>query len=410
MANIVSIIVPIYNVGQYLPKCIESIINQTYADLDIILVDDGSTDESSQICDDYRKKDSRIIVIHKQNEGLVKARKTGLENASGRYICYVDGDDWIEPDMIECLLADMDAADADLVVSNLFYDFECVSQKTQSILDVGVYNTKEIIPKMLYTGEFYEFGISQFACSKIFLRDILMDIQMNVDDRIKCGEDVAVTYPYILQTQKVYISDYTGYHYMQRIGSMAGSYDPDEFVRNKILIKYLQKVFENSSYSKVLYDQLNQYAKNLLLTRYISFFDSLQDGDILIPYGGISIDSRIVIYGAGKMGQSVYRYLKTVKLIEIVDWFDKNFIVYQKMDKEIRNPVYLKNLSEDEYDIILIAVNSQNAIRSIRSYLENEGINTDKIRCLNDNFISEKNYILDRLLLKDRELFEGETF
>lgn len=397
MANIVSIIVPVYNVSQYLRKCIESIINQTYVDLELVLVDDGSTDESSQICDDYRKKDSRIIVIHKKNEGLVRARKTGLENASGRYICYVDGDDWIEPDMIECLLADMEEADADLVVSNLFFDFECFSQHTQSKFDAGLYNTKEIIPKMLYTDEFYEFGISQFACSKLFRRDILIDVQMNVDDRIKCGEDVAVTYPYILLTQKVYISDYTGYHYIQRIGSMVDSYDSDELVRNKILIKSLQKVFESSSYSSVLYDQLNQYAKNLLLTRYISFFDSLQDGDILMPYGGISTDSRIVIYGAGKMGQSVYRYLNNVKSIEIVDWLDKNFIVYQKMNKEIHDPVYLRNISEDEYDFILIAVNSQKALRSIRSYLENGGINTDKIRCLNDNFISEKYYILDRL-------------
>ena len=97
----ISVIVPVYNVGKYLTKCVDSILKQTNCDLELILVDDGSTDESAMICDQYEEIDARVVVIHKQNGGPNRARKTGLQRARGEYVCYVDADDWIEDDMIE---------------------------------------------------------------------------------------------------------------------------------------------------------------------------------------------------------------------------------------------------------------------------------------------------------------------
>lgn len=97
----ISVIVPIYNVAVYLEQCMESILRQTYTELEIILVDDGSTDGCYQICEEYKKKDSRVVVLHKENGGLVSARKAGIQAATGNYIAWVDGDDWIEPDMYE---------------------------------------------------------------------------------------------------------------------------------------------------------------------------------------------------------------------------------------------------------------------------------------------------------------------
>ena len=95
----ISIIVPIYKVEKYIRQCVDSIINQTYEDIEIILVDDGSPDNCPQICDDYAKTDSRVKVIHKENGGIMSARKAGLKVATGEYIGFVDGDDWIEADM-----------------------------------------------------------------------------------------------------------------------------------------------------------------------------------------------------------------------------------------------------------------------------------------------------------------------
>lgn len=100
----ISIIVPVFNIDYYLNKCIQSIVDQTYINLEIIIIDDGSYDNSPFICDEWAQKDNRIIVIHKENGGLSDARNTGLEIASGEYIGFVDGDDWIAPEMIEKLL------------------------------------------------------------------------------------------------------------------------------------------------------------------------------------------------------------------------------------------------------------------------------------------------------------------
>ena len=117
-----SIIIPVYNVEQYLKKCLESVLNQTYQEFECILVDDGSTDASGRICDEFAISDSRITVIHKENGGLVSVRKAGLKNASGRFIGCVDSDDWVEPDYFEKLLKMQKKYDADIVAGNLFRD------------------------------------------------------------------------------------------------------------------------------------------------------------------------------------------------------------------------------------------------------------------------------------------------
>lgn len=399
----ISIIVPVYNVGKYLRKCIDSILRQTYSDFELILVDDGSTDESARICDQYEEIDERVVVIHKQNGGPNRARKTGLQRARGEYVCYVDADDWIEDDMIEHQFVEIQSSGADLAVSSLYFESEGWKQKVCNTLDAGLYNTEDIVGTMLYAGEFYQFGITQYACTKLFRKDILWDVQMQVDDRIGCGEDVAVLYPYILKARTVYISDYAGYHYIQRIDSIQGRYDSDELVKDKSLIAYLYNIFAKSIYSESLLRQLNQYAKNLLLTRAVDCFDNSKEDKVLMPYGGISLNSRIILYGAGKMGQSVYRYLKSLSSIEIKGWLDKNYSVYQKMNMEVNSPDCLGELQDEAYDLILITVNNQRAVMSIRQYLETLGVKREKIKWLDEEFIKEDFNIIDKLFSAEDE-------
>ena len=112
---LISVIVPVYNVAEYLSRCVDSILAQSYENLQIILVDDGSTDDSGKICEEYAKKDARIQVIHQNNGGLSSARNAGLDLASGEYIGFVDSDDWIEPEMYAEMLARMEKYDAQLV-------------------------------------------------------------------------------------------------------------------------------------------------------------------------------------------------------------------------------------------------------------------------------------------------------
>ena len=114
----VSVIVPIYKIPEYLSCCIDSILAQTYPDFELILVDDGSPDDCGRICDDYAKRDNRIKVVHKVNGGLTSARNAGLEVAKGEWIMHVDGDDWIEPDMIESLIEAAQITGADMVIGD----------------------------------------------------------------------------------------------------------------------------------------------------------------------------------------------------------------------------------------------------------------------------------------------------
>lgn len=391
---VVSVIIPIYNIVEYIESCLVSVMRQTYDKLQIILVDDGSTDHSGQICDQYKMQDNRILVIHKQNEGLVRARKTGLQYASGEYVCYVDGDDWIEPDLIEKLMSGMSRSNANLIVSNHFCHMGEDIWEVRSRRKPGVYDAEMVIPTMLYTGEFYEFGISQFVWAKLFQKDLLWDVQMMVDDRISCGEDVAVTYPYILKSQKTAFLDYAGYHYRQRVNSMTGRCDASGQSSNWILLEYLTNVFRNSAYWDRLQKQLNQYAKNLLLTRQLGWFDAMEKDRILMPYGGIPGNVRVVIFGAGKLGQSIYSELMDRMSVKIVKWVDSNFKRYQKMRMEIDNPKILETLNHDAYDFILIGVINPKTAKEIQKNLVDLCVEERKIKLLCNCFIEEENNIL----------------
>ena len=116
MKNLLSVIVPVYNVNNYLERCINSILEQNYQNMEIILVDDGSTDGSSIICDNYSKRYENIKVIHKQNGGLSSARNTGIDNCSGRYISFIDSDDWIDKEMFSEMIAQLEADNSDIVI------------------------------------------------------------------------------------------------------------------------------------------------------------------------------------------------------------------------------------------------------------------------------------------------------
>ena len=123
MSDKISIIVPIYNVKKYIQQCVESLINQTYKNLEIILIDDGSTDGCGELCDEFGKKDQRIHVIHKQNGGLSDARNKGIDVASGDYIGFVDSDDWISHNMYEKMLSSLKSVNADIAVCGWVEEF-----------------------------------------------------------------------------------------------------------------------------------------------------------------------------------------------------------------------------------------------------------------------------------------------
>lgn len=391
----ISVIIPIYNVEKYLDQCIQSIISQTYSELEIILVNDGSTDHSLQICREYEKKDARIKLIDKENNGLVSARKAGLQIASGEYASYVDGDDWVEPDFYEQMLDNMIENKTDLVESAHFVDAGTTRKIKPCKLNVGCYESQQIIPSMLCDLDFEECRLSPYVWSKLFYREILCLVQNQVDDRIILGEDVAVTYPYVLKCKRISVTDYAGYHYVQRNDSVSHTRQKGEDKGCKRLIENLQQCFGDSRYADCMRKQLNQYAKLMLLIQSMDLFDCGHD-TILNPFGGGSKEERYMIYGAGNLGQSVYNYLRKKGRHKVVAWVDKDAQSYCELGLDVRLPekqLFFKK----KYDRIIVAVFNQKTVRGIKDFLLDMGLRESVILCLTDDFRSLEYDVLDKL-------------
>ena len=256
----VSIIVPIYNVEQYIEKCIESIIGQTLSEIEIILVDDGSSDRSGYLCDQYAKRDSRIKVIHKKNAGLVAARKTGLEYAGGEYIGYVDGDDFVEKDLFQKMYACMKNNDADMLAVGFTRDHGHEKEKVSNEVNSGIFQGKrrfDIYNKMVYSGEYFKPGIIPSVWSKLFKKELLLNAQTKVSDLIRMGEDVACTYPALLNANKIVVdNEIYGYHYRMVEHSMTRMIDENYFENALQLYLLLDECFNHNNQ---LLQQLDYY-------------------------------------------------------------------------------------------------------------------------------------------------------
>lgn len=377
----VSIIVPVYNAGKYLEKCVNSILGQTYQETEIILVNDGSSDMSGKICDEYSGRDKRVVTIHKTNGGSSNARKAGLKTAKGKYIGFVDADDWIETDYIEKMVKAQQDTGADIIVSNHFHDIGADSKKVCGNFPIGLYTKEFLLPTLLYSGQFFEYGLQPHMVTKLFRKEILLKTQMCVDGRIVIGEDAAVVYPSVLEADRIYISDICGYHYVQRPGSMTKKETHDETEMYDLLFAHLENAFKKADVWNIMAPQVEQYKKYLLFMRRMQCFDDR----VLLPYGGINRKSRVVIYGAGVLGQKMYRYLSAVDGMEIVLWVDKNYMTYRENGMNVKHPENI--LSLIDYDYILIANTVRRTADSIRQYLDNMGIMKEKIRWFSEEFI-----------------------
>lgn len=236
----ISIIVPIYKVEKYLRQCIDSIINQTYKALEIILVDDGSPDSCPEICDEYAKNDSRIKVVHKKNGGLMSARQAGLGVATGEYVGFVDGDDWIKPEMYARFAEAIEKYSPDMALCEFFFSYPDRDDSSSQRLSRPFFDKKqleeEIYPTMLFRDRFYSFGVNPCCWSKVFKKELLEKNLYKVTPEIKIGEDAAFTYPCLLDAQSLaYIGDCL-YYYRINQESMTKAYD--ENYHKTILIPY----------------------------------------------------------------------------------------------------------------------------------------------------------------------------
>lgn len=215
-----SIIIPVYNAEAYIKRCIDSIRHQSFTDIEIIAINDGSRDDSLSILEAFAKIDSRIIVISENNSGQVVARNAGIQRASGKYIGFVDADDYIEKDLFQIIYDEIISDNPDIVMFDaIMHKLDGTTEIMQKDYEGGFYNKEKLrdkmYPNMLYAGEYYTFGCYPCLWNKVFRKDIIRKANKDVPIIVKNGEDACATYGALLLANSVsYLKGLVGYNYM----------------------------------------------------------------------------------------------------------------------------------------------------------------------------------------------------
>ncbi len=374
----ISVIVPVYNTEKYLRKCVESICNQTYQDLEIVLVDDGSQDSSSSICDELAREDKRIKVIHKSNGGSTSARNAGLAVTSGEYIGFVDSDDWIEPEMYEVLLENCMEKQADIAVANKFINHEKSQYCDVLYVPAGVYEKEQeiVVKNIFYTEDYLARGISPNLWDKLFKRELLLRHQARVDERTKFAEDDICVYSALLDADRVVIIDKALYHYRMHAASVC--HTPDETYFEKINLFYTQmkKIFIEHKDADLLMHKLKSYMLEFVLRGVNHSFGFSKHPLIpfyVPPYETIKSKSikTLVLYGAGRVGQDYYQAFCTSRYVDVVVWVDRQYEDYRMQGLPVDA---VESIMQIEFDGILIAVESADLADRIKKSLIELGI------------------------------------
>jgi glycosyltransferase involved in cell wall biosynthesis len=223
----ISIIVPVYNTGKYLNRCIDSIVAQTYKNWELILVDDGSTDQSPAMCDRYASEDDRIRAIHQSNCGHTAARLSGLNAGDGEYVLFADSDDWIEPGMLDALAGAAVSCNADISQCGYFADKQDGTViRAESEYQEGIYDKRRlqdvIYPTMIYHGgRTYGFGIAPNMWNKLIKRSLAEKYLPGIDRTIRNGEDGLLVYQCMMEAEKFADVKECYYHYCSNDGSVS---------------------------------------------------------------------------------------------------------------------------------------------------------------------------------------------
>ena len=378
----ISVIVAIYNTEKYLERCIDSIINQTYKYFEIILVDDGSSDSSGEICDRYAKKDNRIKVFHQKNKGQQAARKKGVKEATGDYICFVDSDDYIDLKMFENIMA-----------LNHNYDLVCFGIKlidsNNNIVRVmidkipeGLYSSEEEKKFVLNNFIYYSnknisgIGIYNSMASKMFRTDIVKNIMHRRIKYIRIGEDFQFLLLFLLQAKSIFIVHESYYYYFKNTNSIMHRKYNNYLLDQNLLFNFFVKETKNCSNKEIMFNKFTERFMTEIINltpKFYGFDYSLPYCQYIYPKTAELKGKKIVIYGAGKVGQSYYKLFKAIIPESIVLWVD----IRDNLHKDISPVVEIKNVT---YDFIIIAVLKEQLYLSIKeSLIESFSIDETKV-------------------------------
>lgn len=377
----VSVIVPVYNVAEFLPECIESIKKQTYENLEIILVDDGSTDSSGDICDEYAMSDKRIMVYHQQNQGVVTARNIGIENASGEFIAFVDSDDTIAPNFIEFFINNI--GDCDFISAGFEDELKNGNKRIRyDKFAEGIYKGeayKNIMLDMLRYDKVTQLNdMVLYIFNKMYRTEHVKQFYKKVPTDLSYAEDVVFCCANLLQCKSMVISHECLYHYRYRVTSAVHQLQRRRLIDlNKVYLA-LYDIFDGCEYRDRLLLQLERWIviRTYRAIKYsLGFSKRGRFRDFEIDLNEFE-NKKIVLYGAGKIGNDYYRQLSNAG-IEIVCWVDKK---YQELKKLGLDVCGIDEMKRKEFDLILIAVGKREMAKEIAEELEREQIAKEKMQ------------------------------
>lgn len=293
--QLVSVVIPVYNSEKHLKECITSILNQTYRNVEIILINDGSTDKSGELCENFKKNDSRIKVLHQKNLGPSAARNKGINIALGKYIQFVDSDDHLNLNMIEKLVLSMNPS-IQLVISGItIIRNENGEQNIKKFAPAisGNYKSEKFIN---HFGELYKSNLINSPCNKLYRTEILREFDIHFKEDVKMGEDLLFNLNYLQRTSKIGLIKDELYNYMiySNPSSLSGGYIKDYFENQQMLFDSLRKFLNiNNDYSVKNRDLIEEAFTNSIINCFSNIFHP--DEKELTPKNKIKLINNIVL-------------------------------------------------------------------------------------------------------------------
>lgn len=383
---LISVIVPVYNDAPFLHRCVDSILNQTYDVLEILLIDDGSVDNSGNICDEYQLKDDRVKVVHKSNEGTVSARECGVRNAQGELVSFIDGDDWIDSNMYEKLIDFYFQQNCpDMVSSGLIYEYP--ESGRQRILRDGAENGRYdkhdieqvLIPTLIYNPLFDHNSILTSVCTKLIDKTVARKAMGYMEDSLTLGEDGAYVYFLTCCCSSLAVIEEAFYHYEQHENSQNNRFNVEVYGKLMELKEAMTKGMDRLGWKDCVHvqEQINYYVWDYL-SRVIEaqFQLGISRFMYLFPFARCEKGCTLLLYGAGTVGKAYVRCLEKSKFAKKIIWVDKK---YKELQDGGLNVVSVKAALQQHFDYIVIAIDDEMAARSIMEEFLTEGILKEKL-------------------------------
>lgn len=369
-----TIIVPIYNTEKYLDRCIKSIISQTFTYWKLILVDDGSSDNSLKICWKYKENDKRIDVIYQKNQGQTIARKVGLERTTTDLVVFIDSDDWINDDYLEKMYNEYVKSNGkyDLIMSDLtrWNDYGIINNPTI----IGKYNVyKDVLPNYLWDIRKNMCLFSHSLSGKIFVTKIIKEKISLINPQIKIDEDGLLLCHIIMEMKNVIKIGQAGYNYYMNEKSIthnSGMEMCDDL--NLVLEEYKGLLSPYISIYEIK-EQFGYRNKAILFNIVSNHMGYKLVKHFICPMQ--FAEKRVIVYGAGYKGID---FVNRNKNLKILHWVDKNY-TYKNIEYNVENPENIKIYNKDEYDFILIAIEDRMIQKEVIKMLLDIGVEYEKI-------------------------------